>query len=44
MVATDGIELPTPAFSGLDSPTAIGFILKDKALVSVPKTPLLLGQ
>jgi hypothetical protein len=39
MVARDGVEPPTPAFSGLESPKAILFILQDIAL----KTYLILA-
>ncbi len=38
VVARDGIEPPTPAFSGLNSFKAIRFILKDEA-ASVSRKP-----
>jgi hypothetical protein len=44
VVARDGIEPPTPAFSGLDSAMAIAFKTKDKGGLNVPKTAYLLGQ
>ena len=44
VVARDGIEPPTPAFSGLASSCAIILITKDKSHLNVPKTVLLLGQ
>jgi len=44
VVARDGIEPPTPAFSGLDSFEAIIFITKTKSRLDVPKTAHLLGQ
>jgi hypothetical protein len=43
-VARDGIEPPTPAFSGLDSPRVIALKTKGKGSLSVPKTAHLLGQ
>jgi hypothetical protein len=43
-VARDGIEPPTPAFSGLDSPRVIAFKTKDQGSLDVPKTVHLLGQ
>jgi len=44
MVARDGIEPPTPAFSGLASSGAIPLVPKDEVLQRDPKTPDLLGQ
>jgi len=44
VVARDGIEPPTPAFSGLDSFRAIVFSTKGKRSLFVPKTAHLLGQ
>ena len=44
VVARDGIEPPTPAFSGLDSSMAIAFKTKGKGSLNVPKTAHLLGQ
>jgi hypothetical protein len=44
VVARDGIEPPTPAFSGLDSFTAIIFIAKEERSLVVPKTGDLLRQ
>jgi hypothetical protein len=44
MVARDGIEPPTPAFSGLDSFRAIILITKAESRLNVPKTAHLLGQ
>ena len=44
VVARDGIEPPTPAFSGLASPTVIAFKTKDPSRFSVPKIPGFLGQ
>ena len=44
MVARDGIEPPTPAFSGLDAPMVITFKTKDQGSLGVPKTAHLLGQ
>jgi hypothetical protein len=44
LVARDGIEPPTPVFSGLDSRGAIIFITKTKNRLNVPKTAYLLGQ
>jgi site-specific DNA recombinase len=44
MVARDGIEPPTPAFSGLDSPRVIAFKTKDQGSLDVPKPVHLLGQ
>jgi hypothetical protein len=44
VVARDGIEPPTPAFSGLDSPRVIAFKTKDQGSLDVPKTVHLLGQ
>jgi hypothetical protein len=43
-VARDGIEPPTPAFSGLDSFRAIIFITKGERSRFVPKSAHLLGQ
>jgi len=39
-VARDGIEPPTPAFSGLDPSTAITFKLKYLRYLSASKMPL----
>ncbi len=44
VVARDGIEPPTPAFSGLDSSRAIAFKTHDKSSLNAPKTAYLLGQ
>jgi len=44
VVARDGIEPPTPAFSGLDSSRAIAFETKGESRLNVPKTTCLLGQ
>ncbi len=44
VVARDGIEPPTPAFSGLDSFRAIIFITKGERSLFVPKSAHLLGQ
>jgi len=43
-VARDGIEPPTPAFSGLDSFRAIMLITKAEIRLNAPKTAHLLGQ
>jgi hypothetical protein len=43
-VARDGIEPPTPAFSGLDSPRVIALKTRGKRSLIVPKTAYLLGQ
>jgi hypothetical protein len=43
-VARDGIEPPTPAFSGLDSFRAIMLATKVKRCLFVPRTAHLLGQ
>ena len=43
-MARDGIEPPTPAFSGLDSSGAIILITKAKSRLDIPKTAHLLGQ
>jgi hypothetical protein len=44
VVARDGIEPPTPAFSGPDSFGAIILITKAEIRLNVPKTAHLLGQ
>ena len=44
VVARDGIEPPTPAFSGLNSLWAIMLKLKAESCLDVPKTAHLLGQ
>ena len=44
VVARDGIEPPTPAFSGLDSPEANTLILSARRLLRSPITPRFLGQ
>src|ERR1700730_12734456 len=44
MVARDGIEPPTPAFSGLYSPRSIALKTKDEGRLNGPKTAYLLGQ
>ena len=44
VVARDGIEPPTPAFSGLDSPEANTLILGARRLLRSPITPRFLGQ
>jgi hypothetical protein len=44
VVARDGIEPPTPAFSGLESSRVIILIVKDKSRSVVPKTANSLGQ
>jgi hypothetical protein len=44
VVARDGIEPPTPAFSGLDSFTAMMLKLKAESCLDGPKTTHLLGQ
>jgi len=43
-VARDGIEPPTPAFSGLGSSRAIAFKTMNESRLNVPKTAYLLGQ
>ena len=44
MVARDGLEPPTPAFSGLEFANAITFKTKDKSSLDISKTAYLLGQ
>jgi len=44
VVARDGIEPPTPAFSGLATPRAITIELKGYRHFGVPKTVRFLGQ
>ena len=43
-MARERIELPTPAFSGLDSPRVIASKTKRQGSLSIPKTAYLLGQ